>query len=279
MSKLSPALKGLINAPLARPGQTPAPSNIRSVYERIAREASENKYGRNPWLTLSAAATFTLNSPEALHSLFQVAQSRQTHPPRGAAELIREVGLKCISFNGIPRTINCLGAFRAGLDGAVAGQLSTTASRGVDRSNIDATNARGRALWESVYVPFDTKLIDKLAESHPDLPVYIPGGHYGPLLSDPPERNGLASVGRALTSIVAIACLRAQTGVGPQVLSHVFGLRKAVEQGVHQTEAAEDVDGIERLASDEGCEWILKSVDSISEAIGQNFAQVRESKL
>ncbi|OIW22816.1 hypothetical protein CONLIGDRAFT_638065 [Coniochaeta ligniaria NRRL 30616] len=279
MSKLSPALKGLINAPFARPGQTPAPANIRSVYERIAREASEKKYGRNPWLTISAAATFTLNSPDALHSLFQVSQQQQSHQPRDAAELIREVGLKCISFNGIPRTINCLGAFRSGLDASVQSQLSTKPSRYVDASNVDATNARGRQLWQSIYTPFDTKLFDKLAESHPDLPVYILGSHYSTLLSDPAERNGLASIGRGLTSIVAVSCLRAQTGVGPQVLSHVFGLRKAVEQGAHQTEAAEDVDGIERLASDEGCEWILKSVDSISEAIGGSFAQARESKL
>jgi hypothetical protein len=111
--------------------------------------------------------------------------------------------------------------------------------------------------------------------------VYIHNGHYSMLLSDPPAENrqGLASVGRALTSVVAVSCLRAQTGVGPQVLSHVFGLRKAVEQGAHKTESDEDVEGIERLASDEGCEWLLKSVDSISEAIGGNFAQGGQSKL
>ncbi|KAB5585161.1 hypothetical protein GE09DRAFT_17595 [Coniochaeta sp. 2T2.1] len=283
MSKLSPALKGLINAPFARPGQSPAPANIKSVYERIAREASLKNYGRNPWLTLSAAATFTLNSPDALHSLYQVSQSQQSHSPKEAAELIREVGLKCISFNGIPRTINCLGAFRAGLDDTVLGQLETRPSRTVDAGNVEAVARRGRELWESIYVPFDGKLIERLSESHPDLPVHILGSHYGPLLSDPdPEtRNGLASVGRGLTSVVAIACLRAQTGVGPQVLSHVFGLRKAVEQGLHQSEAEEDVEGIEKLATDEGCEWILRSVDSIAGAIGGSFAQGvgRESKL
>lgn len=279
MTKLSPALKGLINAPFARPGQTPAPANIRGVYERIAREASERKYGQNPWLTLSAAATFTLNSPDALHSLFQVAQ-QSSHKPREAAELIREVGLKCISFNGIPRTINCLGAFKSGLDASTQSQLSTSPTRGVDSSNVDATNARGRALWDSIYVPFEAKLFDKLGESHPDLPVYILENHYATLLSDPPgDRKGLAAVGRGLTSIVAVACLRAQTGVGPQVLSHVFGLRKAVEQGAHRAEAEADVEGIEKLATDEGCEWILRSVDSISEAIGGSFAVPRESKL
>lgn len=286
MSKLSPALKELINAPFARPGQTAAPSRIQRVFEQIASEANAKKYGRSPWLTLSAAATFTLNSPDALHALYQAATSSSiskplVHEPVAAAGLIREVGLKCISFNGIPRTINCLGAFRSSLDDSVRQKLSTVPSRQLDPSNIAASNSRGRSLWESIYTPFESKLLDKLADSHPDLPVHILGSHYGPLLADPPAevRHGLASVGRGLTSIVAIACLRAQTGVGPQVLSHVFGLRKGVEQGAHLTEAAQDAEGIERLASDEGCQWILKSVDSISEAIGSNFAQPRESKL
>lgn len=232
-----------------------------------------------------AAATFTLNSPDSLHALFQVATNssppHQRHKPLGAAELIREVGLKCISFNGIPRTINCLGAFRSGLHPDVQGFLSTRPSREIDVGNVADVKARGTALWDSIYKPFEGKLFSKLAESHPDLPVYILNSHYGPLLSDPPAENrqGLASVGRTLTSVVAVACLRAQTGVGPQVLSHVFGLRKAVEQGAHKTESDEDARGIERLASDEGCEWLLKSVDSISEAIGGNFAQGGQSKL
>jgi hypothetical protein len=235
---------------------------------------------RSLWWDVQAAATFTLNSPDSLHALFQVATNRH-HNPVAAAELIREVGLKCISFNGIPRTINCLGAFRSDLEPNIQRQLSTRSSREVDTSNVSDVQSRGRALWDSIYTPFEGKLVAKLAESHPDLPVHILSSHYGPLLADPPaeNRHGLASVGRGLTSVVAVACLRAQTGVGPQVLSHVFGLRKAVEQGAHQSEAAEDVDGIEALAGDEGCEWILRSVDSISEAIGASFAQARESKL
>ena len=74
-----------------------------------------------------------------------------------------------------------------------------------------------------------------------------------------------------MTSVVAVACLRAQTGVGPQVLSHVFGLRKGVEQGAHVQE--EDGEGLERLAGDEGCEWLLRSVDAIAEAIGGNVGR------
>ena len=73
-----------------------------------------------------------------------------------------------------------------------------------------------------------------------------------------------AQVGRVLASLVAIACLRAQTGVGPQVLSHVFGLRKAFEDG----SAEEDLEGGEWLASEEGNKWILESVDAIVGALG-----------
>lgn len=287
MSKLAPALKELINAPFSRPGPAKAPAKIRDVYLRIANEASQKNVGNRPWLALSAAASFTLNSPESLAQLFHTATSSSApkpEPPVAAAELIREVGLKCISFNGIPRSINCLGAFRAALPADVVSQLETAPTRGVSPANIAAVSERGLRLWKSVYDPFDAKLVARLADSHPDLPVHILSSHYGPLLSDPDpaQRGGLARVGRVLTSVVAIACLRAQTGVGPQVLSHVFGLRKAVEQGIHRREAEEggdDVASVEWLASDEGSEWILRSVDGIAEAIGSNFAAGRESKL
>lgn len=72
------------------------------------------------------------------------------------------------------------------------------------------------------------------------------------------------AVGRVLTSLVAVACLRAQTGVGPQVVSHLFGLRKAFEGGAD----GEEVEGGKWLASDEGGLWILEMVDGIVEAIG-----------
>lgn len=106
--------------------------------------------------------------------------------------------------------------------------------------------------------------------------MHILGCHYAGLLSDPAgvDRGGLAGVGRVLTSLVAVAALRAQTGVGPQVLSHVYGLRKAIDRGFHEREAESEEErrGMEWLAGDEGNEWILKSVDGIVEAVGNNFA-------
>jgi hypothetical protein len=102
------------------------------------------------------------------------------------------------------------------------------------------------------------------------LPLFIVNHEYGALFSDPPAQNySSAKVGRVLTSLVAVACLRAQTGVGPQVLSHVFGLQKAFEDGSFEAKGEVSVDGAKWLASEEGIEWLLRSVDGIVRALGE----------
>lgn len=53
MSKLSPALKELINAPFSRPGPTKAPAGIGKLYEKIAGEAHAKNLGPRPWIVLS----------------------------------------------------------------------------------------------------------------------------------------------------------------------------------------------------------------------------------
>jgi hypothetical protein len=136
------------------------------------------------------------------------------------------------------------------------------------KENITEMKKRGQALWKSIYTPFDDKLIHKLSDSHPDLPVHILNSHYGPILSDPSSPAPAAKVGRVLTSVIAISCLRAQTGVGPQVISHIFGLRSAYEDGSYKAEGEEDVEGGRWLASDEGNMWILETVDKVVQAIG-----------
>ncbi|KAL6788516.1 hypothetical protein J3E68DRAFT_415113 [Trichoderma sp. SZMC 28012] len=285
MSKLSPGLKALINAPFARPGPCKVVKGaavVGELFRGIAKEARGRGVGNRAWLAISAAATFTLNSPDALSILHGIAAAErggsQTAQVR-TAEFIREVGLKCISFNGIPRTINCLNAFHASLPRDITSKLTTEPSRTLKADNVEAVKARGRGLWDSIYAPFEDKLVDKLGTSHPDLPVVILNCHYGPLLSDPDGRRG---VGRVMTSLVAVASLRAQTGVGPQVLSHVFGLRKAVDDGSFKDdlvvedggeEERESEEGVRWLAGDEGGEWMLKTVDRIVEGLGgSNFA-------
>ncbi|KAL4929865.1 uncharacterized protein BDV17DRAFT_290221 [Aspergillus undulatus] len=277
MSKLSPALKALINHPAARPNTVPAPRNIQSVYAKIQATAQSKNV---------APTTMTLNSPTSLITLYEQATSTHTDSPQNpiyTAELIREVGLKCIAFNGIPRTINCLGAFRASLPSSITSQLSTTPTRMPSPENISSILERGKKAWDSFYRPFEVKLYEKLADSHPDLPVHILNANYGALLSDP-ERSTGGQVGRVGTSIVAIACLRAQTGVAPQVTSHVFGLRKALEDGSWKADKdGESEEGLKWLAGEEGNEWIIRSVDEIvgefAESQGTNFAPAFKAKL
>ncbi|KAI0450066.1 hypothetical protein F5B21DRAFT_492437 [Xylaria acuta] len=274
MPKLSDAVKALINAGHAKPGYTHAGAQVKPALERLASDAYQKKVGLPAWVTVSTAVSATMNCPEAMTQVFDLAnalnaQSRRT--PAQNAELIREVGLKCISFNGIPRSINTLGAFYSSLPPEVASCLSRTPpTRELTAANVEPRKREGRALWDSVYLGFERQLLDKLALSHPDLPVHIINGHYANLLSNPREhaRTRPDPVGRVLTSLVAIACLRAQTGVGPQVVSHVFGLRKAYEHGDAHAEGEHPVEGGEWLATDDGSLWLLESVDRLVHAIG-----------
>jgi hypothetical protein len=179
----------------------------------------------------------------------------------------------------IPRTINMLNAFRASLPTSIASSLNTTPTRYPDASNIESINSRGRALWDKIYRPLETKLENKLGEAHPDLPVFIINNEYGGLFTDP-ERSTGATVGRITTSLIAITCLRAQQGVGPQVLSHIFGLRKSWEDGSWKTEPeAGEKEAIEWLVSDEGCSWVLQKTDELVEVLGggqgSTFAPVK----
>lgn len=135
-------------------------------------------------------------------------------------------------------------------------------------ANLQSTEEKGKALWDSIYEPYSAKLLSKLADSHPDLPVHILSANYGPLFSDPLHKfpPGHFKIGRVLTSLLAISCLRAQQGTGPQLTSHVFGLKKSVSPGSGADQEA-SVSGVEWLVSDQGVEWALKSVDSIAEMV------------
>ncbi|RVX73074.1 hypothetical protein B0A52_02200 [Exophiala mesophila] len=273
MSKLSNSLKALINATHAKPDMLPAPPKIRSTFARIADSAKIKNVGIPAWLTISTATTMTMNSPSSLVELYHYTQSLPDAPsgPK-TIELMREVGLKCISFNGIPRSINCLGAFKEGLPQDVFSQITPPPSRQLTPENLKDRLEGGWNLWASVYRPFENKLYDKLAASHPNLPVHILNAHYGTLLGNPPTPETSVNVGRVLTSLVAIACLRSQTGVGPQVVSHCFGLRKAFADGT----AEKDVEGAEWLATDEGNQWILQTIDELVQGLsggaGTTFA-------
>jgi len=79
------------------------------------------------------------------------------------------------------------------------------------------------------------------------------------------------NLSRALGSVVGIATLRAETGVVPQLTSHVFGLLKA-----------RDIAGLceedKWLASDEGTEWVIRLVDEVLDGVSGNDLDQRNPK-
>ena len=83
------------------------------------------------------------------------------------------------------------------------------------------------------------------------------------------ERGNLS---RAMTSVVGSACLRTEGGVGPQLTSHVFGLLKARTAGDQGYEMNEE----DRwLATDEGAEWVIRTVDSILDGLSSEPTRFR----
>jgi hypothetical protein len=105
----------------------------------------------------------------------------------------------------------------------------------------------------------------------PSFAFFIFGSHiafiinaYGGVLAPlPPGDSGevpLGDLNRALTSVAGVACLRAEGGVGPQLTSHVFGLLKARNEPDLGAEGA-------WLASDEGTEWVLRTVDRVIDVV------------
>ena len=81
------------------------------------------------------------------------------------------------------------------------------------------------------------------------------------------ERGNLS---RVMSSVVGSACLRAEGGVGPQLTSHVFGLLKArAAQGQGYGVNEED----RWLATDEGAEWVITTVDSILDVVAPGSSQ------
>ncbi|WWC91428.1 uncharacterized protein L201_006374 [Kwoniella dendrophila CBS 6074] len=268
--KLSPSLKSLVNSSGSLPTAIPAPSfSVTSkVFDGI-RSNAPPYISRKTWLTIGTATLITVNSPETLCQLWDYAGKKVED-----AGIMREVGLKCISFNGIPRTINGLGALRAHLPEDVKKALPTKAYRQPDESNISRITKQSRELWDSIYTPFENKLLNKLGDSHPDLPIHILNSHYGPLLSDPPNLEPEEyKIGRVLSSIIAITCLRTQRGVGPQLLSHVFGLKKAqlTLNPPSNKEGSNEIDKIAQeenwLCTDQGVTWILESADKLSQVV------------
>jgi hypothetical protein len=86
-------------------------------------------------------------------------------------------------------------------------------------------------------------------------------GAYGSVLS-PLGTGDVGDLNRTETSLVGIAALRAIGGVGPQLVSHVYGLMKAGDSPQSNAE--------QWLSSQEGVEWALETIDDLCDVVKES---------
>jgi hypothetical protein len=91
---------------------------------------------------------------------------------------------------------------------------------------------------------------------------------YGSVLSPLPGADEQGNLSRTLGSVVGVACLRTEGRVGPQLTSHVFGLLRARNA---QNLSEED----RWLASDEGTEWVIRTIDTLLDVVMTERAEER----
>ncbi|KAG5723593.1 Dolichyl-P-Man:Man(5)GlcNAc(2)-PP-dolichyl mannosyltransferase [Termitomyces sp. T112] len=283
---LSPAIKHLLT--LRNPNVLPSPpvAKLNALFARTSQDA-KLKNAETGWLVLATCALLTANRPASIGHLYRFVTRPNMNEPNSRvnvahavnkAALMRESALKSTIFVGVPRVILSLAELHGALDDDVKQALRSHSRRLATPGNIESTIERGKALWNSIYTPHADKLHDKLGTYHPDFISFIIQS-YGTVLSPLPggtrafhDESGLidsdqGNLSRALGSVVGIATLRAEGRVGPQLTSHTFGLLKArYLEGL----SAEDA----WLSSDEGTEWVLRTVDEILDVISSEDQEV-----
>lgn len=108
--KLSPALKQLIKLPAARgaPVPAPPPSQLTALFDRVRERGEKGGIGRDTWLAMNTSALFAINSPDAVCGLYDYATRDQEVRDRiQAAAVMRESGVKSISFTGVSESVTC----------------------------------------------------------------------------------------------------------------------------------------------------------------------------
>ncbi|KAG8904057.1 hypothetical protein FRB99_002328 [Tulasnella sp. 403] len=307
--KLPPTLKQLLSLRNAHPPAGPSAKALNDVFtatlgdlkSRVNAELGAGdgllKDGGSlkSWLVITSATLLTTNTPSTMGHLYRFATRVDlNHKGKGVSltddvsvlekaervMVMREAGLKCSVLVGIPTTINSLGALREATEEPVKRHLDQVQVAHRDDSDPHETLERGKTLFDAIYSPHTEKLLAKLGRSHPDFPGFILRHAYGGILSNPPPPvtpTFPTAVTRTLTSAVAVACLRTQGRVGPQLTSHVFGLLKAGEEPEASQTPAE-----RWISSEQGVEWVLSTVDKLCDVVngppGGDWAD-RSSKL
>ncbi|KAG8719394.1 hypothetical protein FRC08_002937 [Ceratobasidium sp. 394] len=277
-TRLSQGLRHLLN--LRGASAVPSPP-LPTLYTTFAatRDSARTPGLEKAWLAVATSTLLTVNSPDSIGHLYRFA----TRPAAGgdlsapsplnervtAAALMREAGVKCGVFVGVPKTINGLAGLHQALEDDVKEALPTANPRNQNSATTNQDN--GLRLFKSVYDPHTEKLLAKLKSYHPDFAGWIVEHEYGALLSNAPGHEHLS---RTLTSAVAVASLRASGGVGPQLVSHVYGLLKA--RGFDSATETEDDDW---LASEDGARWVIEVADAISDTVVGAPAEQGRAKL
>lgn len=99
----------------AHPSPTPKLSSVTQHFQNLQAEAKQNGIGWGEWIAIATATLFTLNNPGSLQALHRLAAGEKAGALQhrtNVALLMRETGLKCIGFIGIPKVINNLAALR-----------------------------------------------------------------------------------------------------------------------------------------------------------------------
>ncbi|TFK56113.1 hypothetical protein OE88DRAFT_711901 [Heliocybe sulcata] len=269
VAHLPPAVKQLLTLRNPHPFPPPSPARLQSVLSRTFNDAKQRR-AETGWLVLSTCTLLTANSPPTVGHLYRFAT--RSDPDNAStrksladavkkAAIMRESALKSTIFVGVPRVILSMTAMQEVMEQDVKDGLRKNSIREANPDNIDQIVARGRALWKSIYAPHDVKLYNKLGALHPDFITFIIQA-YGAVLSPLPGGETIeGNLSRAMGSIVGIATLRAESRVVPQLTSHVFGLLKAryEQEGLNEED--------KWLASDEGTEWVIRTIDSILDVV------------
>lgn len=157
---LPTALKELVKQPtfaargtrpagrMAGASPTPKLSAVSQHFQSLQAEANHKGIGWGEWLSIATATLFTLNNPGSLQALHRFAagdKKMDLEHRKNVALLMRETGLKCIGFIGIPKVINNLAAVRKAVeeDQELVQALPTEPRRKVTRSRITTRMSSG----------------------------------------------------------------------------------------------------------------------------------------
>ncbi|KAJ2924954.1 hypothetical protein H1R20_g12129, partial [Candolleomyces eurysporus] len=255
-----------LRAPKALP--SPPLSQLNRVLTNTFRDA-RSKNAETGWLVLTTCSLLTVNRPSAVGHLYRfvtrsslegdvAAKAIDVPSAVNKAALMRESALKSTIFVGVPR-LAALNKLHAKL-GSYHPDFIGESERGFQSMGRGCFSNRAMARIAACFADIFWLNLAFIIQSYGSVLAPLSGGTK--IYSDVSSLADLdqGNLSRALGSVVGMAALRAEGGVGPQLTSHTFGLLKARNT---PNQNKED----EWLSSDEGTEWVLRTVDEILDGV------------